>query len=189
MEATRSLRRPPGESSDQPGGRRLGSLAGPEAAAGQLQCLVRPRPAPRTTTRRRSPRARAGTTSTEARLVARSSAAPPAAGPRAARRRGEHQGKPGGSRAPDPGNRRKRRSPAGSACSRLRRKRGLGEPKSAPPDSTAQLACPNRRSKRSLGVRGHELEEPAESERSTGVRAWKLRWRRSGEPVRRKETF
>jgi hypothetical protein len=34
-------RRPPGESSDQPGGRRL-EAAGPGVAAGQLQCLVRP---------------------------------------------------------------------------------------------------------------------------------------------------
>src|SRR5262245_42251260 len=37
-------RRPPGESTPEPGGRRLGSLAGPEVAAGQLQCLVRQQP-------------------------------------------------------------------------------------------------------------------------------------------------
>src|SRR5262245_20244327 len=37
-------RRTPGESTPEPGGRRLGSPRTPGAAAGQLQCLVRRRP-------------------------------------------------------------------------------------------------------------------------------------------------
>src|SRR5262245_49798414 len=36
-------RRPPDESTPEPGGRQLESPAGSEVAAGQLQCLVRPR--------------------------------------------------------------------------------------------------------------------------------------------------
>src|SRR5262245_34743839 len=36
-------RRPPDESAPEPGGRRLERLAGTRVAAGQLQCLVRPR--------------------------------------------------------------------------------------------------------------------------------------------------
>src|SRR5262245_40140775 len=36
-------RRPPGDSPPGPGGRRLGDLAGPGVAAGQLHCLVRRR--------------------------------------------------------------------------------------------------------------------------------------------------
>ncbi len=163
--------------------------AGPGVAAGQLQCRVRPRPAPRTTPRHRSPRARAGTLPTEARLVARSSVAPLPAGARAARARGEHEDSLG----------RGRETAIGSSHS--------AAPPQAPPaqDSVANgvseslsprrrtprgnLRSPNRRTKRSLGVRGNELGEPAESERSTGVRTWKLRWRGSGEPVRREETF
>jgi hypothetical protein len=40
-EATGTDRRPPGESTPEPGGRRLEHPAGDQAAAGQLQCLVR----------------------------------------------------------------------------------------------------------------------------------------------------
>src|SRR5262245_28577081 len=50
-EATRPDRRPPGESTPEPGGRRLGNLEDREVAAGQLQCLVRPQPSPLTVAR------------------------------------------------------------------------------------------------------------------------------------------